>query len=192
MKAKTLIRKVGGLLLCVAILATLTGCLPYTTNSEEVAVITKKGILAKKGVQDEIQQRGTTKFLIPFLTDWHPFDVSLQKLEMTATRGRGDRQEADDLPFKTIDGNDVSLDIIITYVLDPDMAPYILQHVATNNEELKENIIRTVARSVPRDIFGELMTEEFYIASDRSAKAEEVRVRMSEILEPFAVRVASV
>ena len=192
MNANTLMQKAGGLLLCVAMLAILTGCLPYTTGSEEVAVITKKGILNKKGVQPEIQQRGTTKFLVPFLNDWHTFNVSLQKLEMTATRGRGDRQGADDLPFKTIDGNDVSLDLIITYVVNPDMTPYILQHVATTDEELKENIIRTIARSVPRDIFGELMTEEFYIASDRSAKAEEVRLRMSEILEPFGVRVSSV
>ena len=31
---------------------------------------------------------------------------------------------------KTIDGNDISLDVIIAYRIDPQKAPYILQYVA--------------------------------------------------------------
>lgn len=169
-----------------------TGCMPYSTDSNEIAVITKKGIIGRKGVQDEIQERGTTKFLIPFFTDWHPFVVSQQKLEMTMTGGRGGSIDDDELNFKTIDGNDVSLDLIVTYAIIPDRAPYLLQNVARDNEELEESIIRTVARSIPRDLFGELDTEEFYVSAERGKKAEEVRAKLNEILEPYGVRIDSV
>ena len=175
-------------IISVTILVSLgAGCLPYTTNSNEVAVITDKGIIGGKGVREQFQERGTTKFLIPFLTDWHSFEVSQQKLEMTITRARGD-----DLTFKTIDGNDVSLDLIVTYTIMADQAPYILQNVAVNNLELEENIIRTIARSIPRDLFGELESEEFYVSAERSKKADEVREKLNQLLSEYGVRVDSV
>lgn len=176
----------------VLLVSALTGCLPYTTGSEEVAVITNKSIFGGKGVKQEIQQKGTTKFLVPFLTDWHPFDVSSQILDMTATSGRGDRRGRDDLTFKTIDGNDVSLDIVIRYQIDPTETPNVLQTVGTNNEELKENIVRPVARSISRDIFGELNTEEFYVSSKRAEKAVEVMAKMNSIFESYGIRVTDV
>jgi regulator of protease activity HflC (stomatin/prohibitin superfamily) len=178
---------------CVASLIVLSaGCLPYTTDSEQVAVITHKGIIGGKGVSNEVQPKGTTRFLVPFLTDWHAFDVSLQNLEMTQALGRGDRRGVDDLTFKTIDGNDVSLDIIINYEIIADRAPYILQNVATNNEELKDNIVRSLARSIPRDLFGELNTEAFYDATERGEKAEEVKEKLNKMMEPYGVRVMAV
>jgi len=63
----------------------------------------------------------------------------------------------------------------------------ILQEVATTMDELKENIIRTVTRSKPRDIFGELETEDFYLADKRSEKAEAVKEALNKILEPLGV-----
>jgi regulator of protease activity HflC (stomatin/prohibitin superfamily) len=54
-------------------------------------------------------------------------------------------------------------------------------------DELKDNVIRTITRSKPRDIFGELETEDFYLADKRSEKAEEVKVALNKILEPLGV-----
>ena len=177
------------LLSLVAVLC--SGCW-RTTDSNQVAVITNKGFLGDKGVRAEFQERGTLEPVIGVFHDWHPFVVSQQKIEMVMTNRRGPGIDDEDLTFKTIDGNDVSLDLIVTYSIIPDRTPFILQNVAMNDEELRENVIRTVCRSIPRDLFGELDTEEFYVAAERSKKAEEVRAKLNEILEPYGVRVDSV
>ena len=84
-------------------------------------------------------------------------------MEMTMSLGKGDIKTQDDLKFKTIDGNDISLDLTLVYRVDPKMAPYILTHVAENDIQLRQKIVRVVARSFPRDIFGQLKTKSFIV-----------------------------
>lgn len=178
---------------CIVALAVLPGCMPYSTGPTEVGVRTVKwSLFGKKGVREDIYAPGGTYFFVPFINDWHTFDTRLQNLEMTATEMRGDRPSRDDLLFKTVDGNDISLDVIISYRIVREKAPMILQEVAENDLELKENILRTVARSKPRDIFGELETEDFYDAAKRTAKAEEAETILNEILAPYGVVVERV
>ena len=129
---------------------------------------------------------------MPFINDWHTFDTKLQNLEMVFEKGRGDRRTRDDLLFKTIDGNDISLDVIIAYRIDPDKAPYILQNVAVNNSTLREKVVRTVARSKPRDIFGELTTEEFYVADKRELQAQRAKDILQEMLGSLGIVVEKV
>ena len=176
------------------ILATLTaatllaGCMPYSTGPTEVGVRTVKwSMFGAKGVQPEIYQPGSTHFFVPFVTDWHTFDTRLQKIEMTAELNRGDRPGRDELVFKTIDGNDIGLDMTIQYKIIREKAPEVLQNVAMDDNELKENIVRTITRSKPRDIFAELKTEDFYISDKRIEKAERTKVVLNEILAPYGV-----
>lgn len=184
---KTRLMKIS---IALLFMTTLSGCmLPHQIGPTEVGVKTNKTLLGGKGVQDELGLSGETQFYVPLLTQWNNFETKLQTLEMNASLTSGDRRSRDDMRFKTIDGNDISLDITITYYIDPAMAPYILQHVAATDEELKEYIVRTIARSKPRDIFGELETEGFYDAIERSAKAEEAKVRLNEIMEPYGVTI---
>jgi regulator of protease activity HflC (stomatin/prohibitin superfamily) len=91
-----------------------------------------------------------------------------------------------------MDGNDIGLDVIIAYRIDPAKAPYILQYVARNDQTLREKIVRTVARSKPRDIFGELKTEEFYVAGKREAKADIAKEALQGILGPMGIIVERV
>lgn len=171
----------------------VAGCMPYHTGSTEVGVRTIKwSPFNDKGIEQKVYNPGATYFFMPFLVDWHTFDTRLQNLEMTAVIGRGDRPGPDELLFKTIDGNDIGLDITISYRIIPEMAPLILQKAALNDEELKESIVRTITRSKPRDIFGELKTEDFYEAEKRTQKSEEVRANLNEILEPYGVIVERV
>jgi len=170
-----------------------TGCVLRTTGSTEVGVRTVKfGIFTQKGVEDKVYPPGSTYFFLPFVNDWHTFDTKLQNQEMTLDPKRGDRKARDDLLFKTIDGNDIGLDVIIAYRIDPSKAPYILQYVAKNDRMLREKVVRTVARSKPRDIFGELKTEEFYVADKREAKAQNAKEVLQEILGPMGIIVERV
>ncbi|MBI2434177.1 MAG: prohibitin family protein, partial [Candidatus Hydrogenedentes bacterium] len=171
----------------------VSGCVAHSTGSTEVGVRTIKwSLTGKKGVEERVYPAGSTYFFAPFINDWHTFDTRLQNLEMTAEPGRGDRAGRDDLLFKTIDGNDISLDVIISYRIVPEKAPMILQQVATSDEALRECIVRTVARSKPRDIFGELDTEEFYTAQKRAEKAEQVARELNTIFEPYGIVVERV
>ena len=103
-----------------------------------------------------------------------------------------DRRSRDDLLFKTIDGNDISLDVIIAYRIDADKAPFILQTVADNNLTLRDKIVRTIARSKPRDIFGELTTEEFYVADSREKQAQRAKDVLQGMLGPMGIVVEKV
>jgi len=171
----------------------LTGCVLYRTDETEVGVRTKKfSLVGETGVENKVYSPASMYFFMPFINDWHTFDTKLQNLEMVYERGRGDRRTRDDLLFKTIDGNDISLDVIIAYRIDADRAPYILQNVAVDNRTLRDKVVRTVARSKPRDIFGELTTEEFYVADKRELQAQRAKDILQEMLGPMGVVVEKV
>jgi len=171
---------------------TAAGCVPHTTGETEVGVRTRKmAFIGKKGVEDRVYAPGATYFFMPFINDWDVFDTKLQNLEMTYSQVRGDRKSRDDLVLKTIDGNDISLDVIIAYRIDVNKAPHILQYVARDDITLRD-IVRTVARSKPRDIFGELKTEAFYVADAREAQSGKAREALQEILGPMGIVVEKV
>ena len=185
--------RLSHILILAGIILSLTGCIPHTTGKTEVGVRTKKiALWGEKGVENRSYAPGSTTFFLPLINDWHTFDIKLQNLEMTIQSDHGDRKSRDDLLFKTIDGNDISLDVIIVYRIDPEKAPFILQHVATDNTTLREKVVRTIARSKPRDIFGSLKTEEFYVADKRAAKSEQSKAVLQEMLGPYGIIVEKV
>jgi hypothetical protein len=169
------------------------GCTPHTTGETEVGVRTRKlAFFGPKGVEEQTYAPGATYFFPPVINDWNVFDTKLQNLEMTLSHERGDRKVQDDLIFKTIDGNDICLDVIIAYRIDVNKAPHILQYVARNDQTLRDKIVRTIARSKPRDIFGELKTEAFYVAESREAQANKAKDELQKILGPMGIIVEKV
>ena len=185
--------KILKLLFIIFSLSFLTGCIFYNTQPNEVGVRTKKvALFSTAGVEQTIYAPGSTYIFLPVLNDWNTFNINLQNMEMTYSVTKGDVYGQDDLKFKTIDGNDISLDLIISYRIIPDKAPYILQNVAQTDLDLRSHIVRVIARSLPRDIFGELQTEEFYTAELRSEKSEKAKAKLNEILMPYGVIVEKV
>ena len=177
----------------LAWLSVLSGCFFYSTGETEVGVRTRKFTLwGPTGVEDKVYPPGSTYIFLPFINDWNTFDTKLQNLEMVHEAGRGDRRTRDDLLFKTIDGNDISLDVIIAYRIDIQQAPHILQDVAPDDRTLRDKVVRTVARSKPRDIFGELTTEEFYVAEKREIQGQRAKEILQEMLGPMGIVVEKV
>jgi regulator of protease activity HflC (stomatin/prohibitin superfamily) len=181
--------------LLVVALSLLSGfcAFPHWTGPTEVGVRTVKWQpFRRRGVQEQVYPPGGIYFFPAVLNDWHTYDTKLANIEMTFEASRSGRPTRGDLLFKTIDGNDLSLDVIISYRIDPAKAPYILQYVAPNDFELRDNVVRTITRSRPRDIFGELKTEEFYVSDRRDAKAEEAKEILNAMLERYGVVVERV
>lgn len=169
------------------------GCMPYSTGATEIGVRTIKwSPFGGQGVQKETYAPGSTYFFMPFITDWHTFDTRIQKLVMAGSPSANNAGDQDDLKFKTVDGNDIRLDVIISYRIIPENAPHILQRVGTSDDQVRDNIVRTIARSKPRDIFGELTTENFYEAEIRSKQAVQVRDKLNEMLSEYGVVVTEV
>ncbi|RLC30438.1 MAG: prohibitin family protein [Deltaproteobacteria bacterium] len=181
------------LFMAMALFISVQGCIFYSTGETEVGVRTKKlTLFGEKGVEKKVYAPGSTYMFLPLINDWHTFDIKLQNLEFTRNINKGDRGTKDDLLLKTIDGNDISLDVIIVYRIDPEKAYLILQNVARNNQELRDKIVRTIARSKPRDIFGELKTEEFYVSKKREAQAVKAKDILQQMFDPMGIIIEKV
>ena len=157
----------------------------HATDSTEVGVRTRKlSLFGKTGVDPTVYQPGSTYFFLPIVNDWDTFDTRLVIVEMKGDSKSGRRE---DLAFKTIEGNDINLDVVFSYRIDPKRVAYIKQYVAADDFELREKVFKTVARSRTRDFFGELTTEHFYKAEERNAAAEKAREGLAKILEPYGI-----
>ncbi|HET6279808.1 MAG TPA: SPFH domain-containing protein [Polyangia bacterium] len=170
------------------------GCVSRTTGETEVGVLVcKLGIgCAKKGVQDQLYPPGSTNLFAPFIRDFYTFDTKVQNLEMTANVRGGDRTGRDDLQFKTTDGNDISMDVTVVWTVDPKQVPRIVQEVGTSTEQLKEKVVRPMARTLVRDVLNELDSEAVYNSDKRFEKADKARQVLTTALAAFGVNIMQV
>ena len=131
-------------------------------------------------------------FFPPVITDWNVFDTAIQNLEMTRERNTGDRPVDDSLRFKTIDGNDISVNVNVAWRIMPNKASYLLRFVGSNTYEISEALVRPVSRSIIRDVLNELASEGYYNADIRFAKAEEAKVILNGYLNGEGVQIEQV
>ena len=165
---------------------------PHQAKPTEVGVRVVKWSLFEKMGTITTHEPGATYFFPPVINEWYTFDTKLHNMEMTTSEFKGARQGRDDLVFKTIDGNDIALDVIIAYRIDRQKAAYILTNIAQSDRELEEKLVRPTSRNVTRELFGELKTEDFYVTSKRTEKAELVKKALNTLLGPHGVIVESV
>jgi len=176
-------------LLLAALTAVASGCTCHSTDANEVGVLTRKlAPFGKKGVQDESYAPGGTYFFPAIITDWHVFETKLQNLRMVKTAD----EPGGDVEFKTMDGNDISVDVTVAWRIDPTRAPYILQRVGESTADVQERLVRPASRAYVRDALNPLKSEDFYAADKRFAAAETARTLLSTALNPEGVIVEQV
>ena len=167
--------------LALACLLAGTGCF-RSTGGTEVGIKVGKLFGA-----DSVVTPGTTVLVLPVAHDWYVFDTKTQTLEMKASVGGARGQRGEDLEFKTRDGNDIAVDVTVLYHIDPQQAPTVLRTVASNMEQVRDLLVRPLARSIPRDALNELSSEEFY-DSDLRAQKENLALRnLQRALAPFGI-----
>ncbi len=172
----------------------LIGCLPYSTGSTEVGVrIAKLGIFESRGVVPDPYPPGTTTFFLPVINDWIVYDLALQNMAMTrAGAAVGDREGDDSLHFKTVDGNDINVEITVVWSVIPEKVGYLAQFVGSDTAMVGDRLVRPVSRTVVRDVLNELASEEFYDAGRRFEKAEEATTVLNHYLNNEGVRINEV
>lgn len=162
------------------------------TESTEVGVRVAKVGLWGKGVQPEVYAAGGTYFFFRPFSDWYTFDTAIQNLVMVREHEQGDRAGDDSLRFKTVDGNDVSVNVTVSWRIIPEKAPYLLQFVGQQTSEVEEELVRPTSRAVIRDVLNQLTSESYYQAELRFQMSEEARARLNKILEPEGVLIEQV
>lgn len=179
------------LIVAIAVVSSVSGCACHSTGANEVGVLTRKvAPFGKRGVQPEVYGSGATYFFAPIITDWHTFETKLQNLKMQKIAGADG--VIDDVEFKTVDGNDISVDVTVTWRIDPEKAPHVLQRVGESTEDVQERLVRPAARAYVRDALNRLKSEDFYVADKRFAAAEESRKLLLSALGPEGVIVEQV
>lgn len=167
----------------------LAGC-TASTEATEIGVRTVNlTLIGSRGVMQEIYPQGQTYFFFRPLSEWTVFDVGLQNLVMHRSP---DPMAEDAVRFKTIDGNDVSVDLTIAWSIDPTKAPHLLQLVGASTEEVADKLVRPVSRTIVRDVLNRLTSEEYYQADRRFQMAETARTQLNEILNPEGIQVEQV
>lgn len=177
-------------LLPLALLLALPAC--RSTTSTEVGVRTNLlGILEKRGDQ-QIYKPGGLYLVLPVVNSWAVLPVSQQNLLMSAAAAggstdQGDRPVPDDITFKTKDGNNVYIDVNVMWRIDMDKAGYVVTHVGQTVQEVKERVVRPISRSIVRDVFNEITSEEYYQVTVKNRMADKAKEQLSAALAPFGV-----
>ncbi|MBI1747235.1 MAG: hypothetical protein HYR55_11680 [Acidobacteria bacterium] len=177
------------LLIPVALLLMLapSGC--KVTSSTEVGVRTSLfGIFEKNGTQ-QVYGPGGVYFVPPIVNSWNTLPISQQNLLMNNNPSEGDRPIPDDITFKTKDGNNVHIDVNVMWRIDPKKAGFLISHVGESVTEIKERIIRPISRSIIRDVFNEITSEEYYHVTVKSRLADKARDPLAQYLSTYGVMV---
>src|SRR6185295_9642006 len=154
---RTTMKTMRSIVFALTAIALFTRCTPHSTGATEVGVRFNK---LTRSV--ERAAPGATYLFMPVINDWKKFDTSTQSLVMTAEATGGDRDQKDDLRFKTRDGNDIETDVTVRWRIDPMKVEYIWKYVAPSTDELKNRVVRPLARAYVRDVLNQLDSEEFY------------------------------
>jgi regulator of protease activity HflC (stomatin/prohibitin superfamily) len=171
----------GAVLLALA----SSGC--GTTSSTEVGVRTSLlGILEKRGEQ-QVYEPGGVYFFLPLVNTWNTLPISQQNLLMNANPTEGDRPVPDDITFKTKDGNNVYIDVNVMWRVDPKKVGFLISHVGQSADEIKTRLVRPISRSVIRDMFNEITSEEYYQVTVKNRVAGKAREELARVLADYGV-----
>jgi regulator of protease activity HflC (stomatin/prohibitin superfamily) len=173
-------------LVLLSLLAT-AACASHSTSATEVGVRVNK----LSGVDKNVYPPAGTYFFLPFINDWYTFSRETKRLEMKGARNPKTGAPGEDVEFKTRDGNDVGVDVTVLYRIDEQKAVHLLEMVATSDEDLREKIVRPLARTLVRDALNTVSSEEIYTNKkfDAGKTAQE---HLNAELAPYGVVCESV
>ena len=79
------------------------------------------------------------------------------------------------------------MDVTVAWRSTPSWRRKLLQNVGISTEEVKEKLVRPMARTLVRDVLNELDSESVYNSDKRFEKAEKAREVLTEALAPYGV-----
>jgi hypothetical protein len=154
-------------------------------QADEVAVI----INNITGNIKTIDRAGAVVYY-PFIQDLYILDKREQEAPMASSNISADFPQGNPIILKTLDGGDVSIDLIIQYKLISKMAGKVVQDTGFG-EEFKEKWIWDYARTICRYEFGDLSISEFPDSVKREEKIKTSTKELNSLLNPHGIFVTS-
>ena len=132
------------------------------------------------GVRDRALEPGEMEFIFPWQKVYR-LDTTLQSLGWGGVGEGSSLATTDYVETRTQDGNEVGLAMNVQYHVDPKMVGYVVQHVGTTEERIRQ-IVAAVALADIRTHMNTLRTSGFFNERERQAAVDQVKKAMDERL----------
>lgn len=153
---------------------------------DEVGIVVNNLTGGVKGID-----RAGVIIYIPILQEVYILDKKEQVLHMSSENITPEYPKGNPLWVKSIDGGDVSLDLLIRYVMIPNKATFVIQDSGIG-DKYKEKWMLDYIRAYLRYNMGELLIEDFPNSAKRDRKAQQTIKEINEILEPRGIKVTAI
>jgi len=128
---------------------------------------------------------------IPILQEVYMLDKKEQVLQMSSENITPEYPKGNPLWVKSIDGGDVSLDLLIRYVMVPNKADFAIQDSGIG-DKYKEKWAVDYIRAVLRYNMGELLIEDFPNSAKRDRKAQQAIKEINDVIETRGIKVTAI
>ncbi|OHB90442.1 MAG: hypothetical protein A3C38_05755 [Planctomycetes bacterium RIFCSPHIGHO2_02_FULL_50_42] len=128
---------------------------------------------------------------IPILQEVYMLDKKEQVLQMSSENITPEYPKGNPLWVKSIDGGDVSLDLLIRYVMVPNKADFVIQDSGIG-DKYKEKWAVDYIRAVLRYNMGELLIEDFPNSAKRDRKAQQAIKEINDVIETRGIKVTAI
>ncbi|MBI2569440.1 MAG: hypothetical protein HYV63_20700 [Candidatus Schekmanbacteria bacterium] len=162
------LRIVSKLLLMGSLAATAVGCVEYRSGPSQVGVVVRKIAIGVKPM--DVLPSNQFGWYVPYVTQFFTLTRVTRRACMAEDIVACGAAKTDEsgislyppLSLKTKDGNTVSLDLLIEYSIDDstEAVAFILENVGRSDREIEEIVLKAVLRSIPRDFFSQMATED--------------------------------
>ncbi len=158
----------------------------YNVQPSEVGIVVNNLTGGVKSID-----RAGVIIYIPILQDIYILDKEEQVLRMSSDNITPEYPKGNPLWVKSIDGGDVSLDLLIRYVMIPEKAAFVILDSGPGND-YKEKWVFDYIRAVLRYNMGELLIEDFPNSAKRDRKAQQAIGEINDVIEPRGIRITAI
>ncbi|MEE9583953.1 MAG: SPFH domain-containing protein [Candidatus Brocadiales bacterium] len=158
----------------------------YNVQPSEVGIVVNNLTGGVKSID-----RAGVIIYIPILQDIYILDKEEQVLRMSSDNITPEYPKGNPLWVKSIDGGDVSLDLLIRYVMIPEKAAFVILDSGPGND-YKEKWVFDYIRAVLRYNMGELLIEDFPNSAKRDRKAQQAIGEINDVIEPRGIMITAI
>ncbi len=129
--------------------------------------------------QFEAPRRAGTSVVIPVVQIYYIYPINQQQYTMSGSETEGALRGNDAVQSRTVDGQEVALDITVLYNVNPDKVNELHQRWQTGYQE---NFVRPTVRGLIRDVVSGYRAEDIY-GEKRTDMENEMQTRIGERFE---------
>jgi len=166
--------------LFLAILGLIVGLL-FSVISQGILIVepTQRAVIVNTLTGALETPRGAgTSIVVPVVQTYTVYPISQQQYTMAGQENEGQVRGNDAVQARTVDGQEVSLDITVLYNINPESDEINKLHVRWG-QGYQDNFVRPTVRGLVRDVVSGYRAEDIY-GQERTAMETEMQSRISE------------